>query len=119
MNINTCSVADPATASATPRRNFSRTPSNGCGRGMLRRRVSRRRSGLSPVRRPKLVAGATMRIRAKSVLIPILLLGTGCGATGEEKVHREFVPGTKITLKARKAQYFLGENILLDYQIEY
>jgi len=60
-----------------------------------------------------------MRIRAKSVLIPILLLGTGCGAAGEEKVHREFVPGTKITLKARKARYFLDENILLDYQIEY
>jgi hypothetical protein len=29
------------------------------------------------------------------------------------------VPGTKITFKARRAQYFRGENILLDYQIEY
>ena len=37
----------------------------------------------------------------------------------EEKRHRKFMPGTKITLKARKARYFLGENILLDYQVSY
>jgi hypothetical protein len=36
--------------------------------------------------------------------------------------HRPFRPGTKITLKARKLSgpsYFLGENILLDYQVSY
>lgn len=61
-------------------------------------------------------AGVSVRIQAKRVLIPMLLLG--CAAADEE-VHRGFVQGTKITLKARKAQYFLGENILLDYQIDY
>jgi hypothetical protein len=65
------------------------------------------------------MAGATMKIQAKTVLIPIILLGTVCAVAAEETVHRQFVPGTKITLKARKAQYFLGENILLDYRIEY
>ena len=33
--------------------------------------------------------------------------------------YRKFMPGTKIALKPRKAKYFLGENILLDYQISY
>jgi hypothetical protein len=36
-----------------------------------------------------------------------------------EKVYQEFMPGTRITLKPRKERYFLGENILLDYQISY
>jgi hypothetical protein len=60
-----------------------------------------------------------MRIHAKIALIPILLLGTVCAATPEEKQHREFMPGTKITLKARKAKYFMGENIILEYQVAY
>jgi hypothetical protein len=38
---------------------------------------------------------------------------------GEEKHYRKFMPGTKITMKPRKADYLLGENILLDYQISY
>jgi hypothetical protein len=59
-----------------------------------------------------------MRICAKIALIAILLPGVVGSAVAEEK-HRAFVPGTKITLKARQAKYFLGENILLDYQIEY
>jgi hypothetical protein len=37
--------------------------------------------------------------------------------TPKEEAFRRFMPGTKITLKARKDKYFLGENILLDYQI--
>ena len=32
---------------------------------------------------------------------------------------RAFLPGTQITVKPRKDKYFLGENILLDYQISY
>ena len=63
------------------------------------------------------MAGAIVRIQAKSVLIPIFLLGTVGAAVAGDKVHREFAPWTKITLKARKTQYFLGENILLDYRI--
>lgn len=60
-----------------------------------------------------------MRTRAKFALIPLLLLGTVWAGDPQEKQHRGFVMGTKITLKARKAHYFLGENILLDYQVEY
>ena len=37
----------------------------------------------------------------------------------KEKVCHQFMPGTKITLKPRKTKYFLGENILLDYQVSY
>jgi len=66
-----------------------------------------------------LLAGATMKIRAKFALIPLLLVGTVCAADAQEKRYRKFMPGTKITLKARKTKYFLGENILLDYQISY
>ena len=36
-----------------------------------------------------------------------------------EKRFRRFVPGTKIILTARRKEYFLGENILLDYRISY
>ena len=49
--------------------------------------------------------------------------GVGSASAAErvpqEKVYRKFMPGTQITLKARKTKYFLGENILLDYQISY
>src|SRR4051794_21380376 len=40
MSISIFSAATPATALATPRRNFCRTPSNGCGKGMRPRRAS-------------------------------------------------------------------------------
>jgi hypothetical protein len=60
-----------------------------------------------------------MRIHAKVGLMPLLLLNMVWAGAPEEKRHRGFVPGTNITLKARKAPYFLGENILLDYQVEY
>jgi hypothetical protein len=55
-----------------------------------------------------------MTNRAKVALIPLLLLSTVWAGAPEEQRHRGFVPGTQISLKARKAQYFLGENILLD-----
>lgn len=70
-----------------------------------------------------------MRIPTKLVLV---LMGAICiadplGARSafaieqvpKGKTYQKFVPGTKITLKPRKAKYFLGENILLDYQISY
>jgi hypothetical protein len=60
-----------------------------------------------------------MRIPTTFALGPVLLLGAVCAAASEEQLHRKFVPGTTITLKARQAKYFLGENVLLDYQVEY
>jgi hypothetical protein len=60
-----------------------------------------------------------MRIHAKIALIPLLVMGTVCAAACGEERHRKFIAGTKITLKASKAKYFLGENILLDYRISY
>jgi hypothetical protein len=53
------------------------------------------------------------------VLTPPLLPSTVWAGEPEEKLHGGFAPCTKIDLKARKAHYFLGENILLDYQVEY
>jgi hypothetical protein len=59
-----------------------------------------------------------------SVLFLMVAYAT-CGHSAEQKIVspdqaiRSFVPGTKITLKPRKDRYFLGENILLDYQISY
>lgn len=46
-------------------------------------------------------------------------VGSAKRATPREEVFRKFMPGTKIVLTPRKEKYFLGENILLDYQIAY
>ena len=60
-----------------------------------------------------------MRMQATGALVPLLLLSTLGIAAPPEETHRKFVLGTKISLKAGQAKYFLGENIVLHYQIEY
>jgi hypothetical protein len=76
-------------------------------------------------------AGAAMKSRTMCTLV-LILTGAVCGpdlfrpssaaAAGgvpDEETYRRFMPGTTITLKPRKQFYFLGENILLDYQVSY
>jgi hypothetical protein len=58
-------------------------------------------------------------MRALIVLIAMFVTATISPAADEEKRHRTYVPGTRITLEARKAKYCLGESILLDYRISY